>query len=218
VVELDRVPEHASMPLLCEEERERASRLRFAGDRRRFIAAHGALRIILGRGLDVRPESLRFVRNPFGKPLLSDTNLHFSLSHSASLAVVGVAEGIEVGVDVELVQPRAHLSRIAGRIFAPDDLARFQAARDDERIEMFYRLWTQTEARLKACGKGFSQPANTLARGYAVEPIEPADGYFGAIAAKAAALDIVLHTFVWKADPLLQVTPSTCKVGGFRSV
>ena len=59
------------LPLLDDGERERADALIYPASRRRFIAAHGAFRVILGRRLGVPPASLRWQRGPHGKPELA---------------------------------------------------------------------------------------------------------------------------------------------------
>jgi len=56
--------------VLDDEERRRADGLLFAHQRRRFVVAHGAARVILGRHLGVPPARLRWVRGPHGKPEL----------------------------------------------------------------------------------------------------------------------------------------------------
>ncbi len=53
------------------DELDRAGRLRFARDRRRFIAARGMLRVLLSRYLDVDPRTLCFRYGQWGKPFLS---------------------------------------------------------------------------------------------------------------------------------------------------
>jgi hypothetical protein len=58
----------------------------------------------LDLGLRGRPNGFR--ADPFGKPdLRGETSLSFSTSHCRSLAVVAVAHGQPVGVDVEDVKP-----------------------------------------------------------------------------------------------------------------
>ena len=99
----------AHIEILDEQERERMQRFYFAPDRARYAVAHANLRRILGAYLNQPAESVRFHANRFGKPELADndasSSLHFSLSHSRSIAVLAVANGRPVGVDVEDVRP-----------------------------------------------------------------------------------------------------------------
>src|SRR6266496_1368345 len=87
---------------LTSDERNRSARLRFERDRRRFVVAHGVLRELLGRYLEIPPGSVRFVYNTFGKPALSPAlgRLKFNLSPSADLALIAIAAEAEIGVDL----------------------------------------------------------------------------------------------------------------------
>ena len=106
----------------------------FAPDRERYAVAHANLRRILGGYLHQPAKKISFHANRFGKPELAGeaSSLHFSLSHSQSIAVLAVAHGLPLGVDVEEVRPiepevaathfsaseLSHLNRIAGRCLA----------------------------------------------------------------------------------------------------
>src|SRR6185436_5816324 len=92
-----------AIELLDEAERMRAERFVFERDRRRFVTAHAWVRVVLGRCLDCRPETVRFETGPRGKPHLADTavDLRFNLSHAGERALLAVTRGLEVGVDIE---------------------------------------------------------------------------------------------------------------------
>ncbi len=79
---------------LSADELERAERFHFQEHRVRFVAAHGVLRVILGRYIGVPAAALQFGNNPYGKPFLSDefsgSGLSFNLSHSNELALLAV--------------------------------------------------------------------------------------------------------------------------------
>lgn len=68
---LDLTAERASiptlLPLLDPTDESRAGRCHFAVARRRFIAAHGPLRSILGWHLELPPQQLRFAYGAQGK-------------------------------------------------------------------------------------------------------------------------------------------------------
>lgn len=141
-------------------ERERAARFRFRRDRERYVAARGALRQILGRYLDTRPEEVRFQYEAQGKPRLAGESppggIRFNLAHSQALAVYAVARGREVGIDVELVRPEVAREGIERRFFSraeADDLA---GTAEEVRPEAFFRCWTSKEAYAKARGNGLS--------------------------------------------------------------
>ncbi|MDQ1069078.1 4'-phosphopantetheinyl transferase family protein [Streptomyces canus] len=145
--------------ILSAGEVERADRCRFENDRRRFIIAHGALRLILAGCLDVPPEELRLERGRHGKPRLAGSSeLRFNLSHFGELALVAVTLHREVGVDVDRLRPGLPVEPFAERFFPASD-ARFVAAAAGpaERAERFLRLWTRKEAVVKAAGARLAQ-------------------------------------------------------------
>jgi 4'-phosphopantetheinyl transferase len=76
--------------LLDWEEQQRMARYHFAHDARRFAARRAALRIVLGRAVNERPERLQFAYGPFGKPTLSalhGSGIHFNIAHSHGTAL-----------------------------------------------------------------------------------------------------------------------------------
>ena len=145
--------------MLSEREAERGDRCRFENDRRRFIVAHGALRLILAGYLDAPPDELRLQRGRHGKPrLAASSDLRFNLSHCGELALVAVSRHAEVGVDVDRLRPGMPVEAFAERFFPASD-ARFVAAAagPTERAERFLRLWTRKEAVVKAAGARLAQ-------------------------------------------------------------
>jgi 4'-phosphopantetheinyl transferase len=162
VIALDVVSgEDAARGDLTAHELDRARRLRFEVDRRRFVAGRSALRQILGRCLGVSPVDVSLVVAPGGKPYL-DTARHrervwFNLSHSGDLALLAVSADGEVGVDVERVRPLPDLEAVAARWFSPREQAALAALPPEGRVRAFFSCWTLKEAYLKACGDGLSR-------------------------------------------------------------
>ena len=151
--------EHARN-LLNEEEKRRADRFHFQRDRDRFIMSHGALRRILASYLRRSPEKLQFLENASGKPSLADPKaswLQFNLSHSHDLCLLAVAQGMELGVDLERIREEMDIDAIAHRFFAEEEVAFLNQAAASERNAAFFALWTGKEALLKACGAGLAQ-------------------------------------------------------------
>lgn len=144
--------------LLTAEERARADRFVRPEDRRRFAIGRGTLRRILGGYLGRDPASLRFAHNPHGKPGLEGTSLRFNLSHSGSLMLVAVADGRELGVDIEQVRPEFGGEAIARRFFAPAEVEALLALPAADRTLAFFRGWSRKEAYIKAVGKGLAMP------------------------------------------------------------
>jgi 4'-phosphopantetheinyl transferase len=139
--------------LLDDDERTRARAMLDPGRGRRFIASHGAVRVILGHRLGVAPESLRWRYGPNGKPELAGTGAHVSLSRSGGLAALAMAERRRVGVDIQEIRPALVATRMAAR-FYPAAEARFVLAGRGPagQADRFTRLWTRKEACLKVTG------------------------------------------------------------------
>lgn len=174
--------------LLSEDERRNAESFLFEEDRERFAATRCALRVLLGRYLDLEPEHLTFRRGPRGKPHLDrEHGLRFNVSHSGTLALIALARGREVGVDVERVRPVSDLETIAGRHFSTQEDAALRALPEAARAEAFFTLWTRNEARLKATGDGLPGAGRHSlgAARWTARDLDPGSGYAGAVAAEA---------------------------------
>ena len=142
-------------PLLSDDERERAARFHFAGDRDAYIVAHGMLRRIL-RGYT--EGNLRFVTAELGKPSLGDTDdVRFNLSHSGDLALVAVARSREVGVDVERWKDDIEHLELADFVFSAAERAALRALDASDRVAGFFAAWSRKEAYIKASGLGITR-------------------------------------------------------------
>jgi len=155
---------------LAPEERERARRFLFERDRSRFTAARAGLRAVLGACLGLEPASVPLRVRLGGKPELdvADTALRFNLSHSGERALVAVALGRDVGVDVELLRDIDHLS-MAQRFFTRGEQAAIAASARGPLLG-FYRCWVAKESYLKARGEGLASPLDA----FEVDPDAPA--------------------------------------------
>ncbi|MEV4341489.1 4'-phosphopantetheinyl transferase superfamily protein [Streptomyces sp. NPDC049590] len=148
-------------------ERARAGAFVRPGDRLLYTAAHVALRRLLGGYTATRPEKVRLRREPcpgcgrpHGRPVLAPPAppLHFSLSHSGDLALVGVAAR-PLGVDVQRL-PGAEAVALCLPALHPDERAELLAVpAGAARQALFGRIWTRKEAYLKGLGTGLHRPA-----------------------------------------------------------
>jgi 4'-phosphopantetheinyl transferase len=169
LAELNQSYEHTRRlaQVLPVEDRTRAGSYRYARDRRRFIVARAYLRIILGLYVDKDPQSLGFVRGPYGKPALSSVDVgkpHFSVSHSHNLALYAVAYNREVGVDIERLRPlRDHeMDGIARYCFSPREQIIWWSRPAGQKHQVFFDLWTRKEAHMKAVGVGLMRPLDQI--------------------------------------------------------
>ena len=132
--------------LLDDEEGERAERLRFDRDRRRYIARRGRLRELLSQSLGCPAPHVRFAWNAFGKPFVKETDLRFNVSHSHNIAVVAIAHGRELGCDIELRDPRFASEQISERFFSSSEARALRDLDPMQQVEAFFNCWTRKEA------------------------------------------------------------------------
>jgi 4'-phosphopantetheinyl transferase len=176
---------------LTAEERARAGRLRRPGHAERWTVARGTLRLLLGERLGVAPEAVEIATNAHGKPHLRDAGLRFNVSHSGDVALVALAEGREVGVDVERL---ARSSAAIERTLTP---AERDALGATDRHAGLLQVWCRKEALAKAIGGGLDwRPQRfdtTRPGGYVLADLDVGDGYVAALAAEAGALRVILR-------------------------
>ena len=153
--------------LLSPDERERADRFAFPELRRRFVVGRGRLRSLLGRYTGVPAAELRFRYGPRGKPALDapsrPDSVRFNVSDSHELALVAVARGRELGVDVEWTgRAIPDAEQVAERFFSPVERAALRALPPPLRLAAFYACWTRKEAFVKALGDGLALPLDAF--------------------------------------------------------
>jgi 4'-phosphopantetheinyl transferase len=158
--------------LLSEAERARAATFRFAADRDRYVVGRGMLRRILARYGAGAPERLVIADAAGGKPALRPPSaLRFNVANSGDRALVAVAHGREIGVDLEPVRAHADGMALARRVCAPAELAELAAVSMRHRSRALLRCWVRKEACVKALGIGLRQPLESFEVG-----VEPAAG------------------------------------------
>lgn len=149
--------------LLPPEEQTRANRFVNAGHTRRFIVTYGVMRQILAGYLGALATDLRFGVGDHGKPFLDVPNLsaqklEFNLSHSGSVALLAIARGRAVGVDVEEWDERVQHLAVSERFFSPVERDALRTLDTNGRVlDGFFATWSRKEAYLKATGRGITR-------------------------------------------------------------
>lgn len=151
---------------LSADERARAARFLRDEPRRRWQAGRGALRTVLGGYLGIAPAAVELRLGHRGKPALADpdASLRFNLSHSDELALIALARGREVGIDVERI---------------------------GERPPSFYAEWARREALGKCFGGGLAEPPPSHSA--RVVPLDLGEGWAAALAIAGTAEPRLRH-------------------------
>jgi len=151
----------ACFRLLSEDERARWQAFRFEKHRREYLATHALVRNALSNYRPIAPDSWCFQLNAYGKPAIEpDCGLRFNVSNSLGLVVCLVAEGAQVGVDVESRERAGSIAEVGPRMFSEIELAQLESLQEDRRPGRCLRLWTLKEAYIKARGMGLALPLN----------------------------------------------------------
>jgi 4'-phosphopantetheinyl transferase len=149
------------LSLLSDDEQIRAARFHFGKDRECYRIAHGSLRLILGRYLNLPPAELHFGQTEFGKPFLTNnetSGLLFNMSHSGDFALIAVTREREVGVDVEFMRDGFATDEVAENFFSVAEIYTLTGLEPHLRTRAFFNCWTRKEAYVKARGEGLSMP------------------------------------------------------------
>lgn len=173
----------AAASLLCAAERGRAERIVVVAARRRFVATRAALRVLVGERLEIDPLAVSFSYGVKGKPCLDLAGgLTFNVSHSGDMALVALAEGAEVGVDIQQIEPRRDWAALLQAVCEPDEYPHLLSESHRRGAVVFFERWVAHEALLKAAGTGFSGAEHPDPTSYRVSPLKAPNGYAAAVA------------------------------------
>lgn len=143
--------------ILSDSEMARANRFAHPLERLHYLTAHRALRETLSKCTGIPPKSLKFALGPHGKPTLENVkHCHFNLSHSAGLALIGISQEAEIGVDIEVLDQQNNINAMADMVLTQSEQLALQCLPVTEQQRAFLTCWTRKEACLKALGTGLT--------------------------------------------------------------
>jgi 4'-phosphopantetheinyl transferase len=124
---------------------------------RQFVVGRVLLRTALGRLLGVAPQAVELEERVGKAPLLKAPAVKgampgFSIAHSGRWVACAVSAQTALGLDIEMRDPARDLAALAAQAFDDEEMARWGRLRDaDEaqRVDGFYSLWSEKEARFK---------------------------------------------------------------------
>lgn len=145
---------NAAKKLVTPQRLEKTEKYKFRRDRNLSLGASLILSYALSLFLDEEADKeILIAKN--GKPYLkAHPNVHFSLSHSGSLALCAVSDK-NIGADVQQICD--FNEDICKRYFLKTEAEYVLNAKTiNEKKERFFRLWTIKEATVKMTGDGIS--------------------------------------------------------------
>lgn len=92
----------------------------------------------------------RFLTSSLGKPMLPEGNVSFSVSHSQQMVSIAVAEGFEIGLDIQFAD------RFTEKLWTRIMINPEKNLPEKERKDLFFKHWTIKEAAMKCAGLGLS--------------------------------------------------------------
>jgi 4'-phosphopantetheinyl transferase len=189
-------------------EQRRAAAFGRIEDRRRYVVAHVAVRVLLGARLHVTADAVRLVRDPcpscgapHGRPAVHGGGAHFSLSRSGDVVLIGIAD-VPVGVDIEQVPPSDVAAALSSSLHRKE-AAELAAESVHTKSVSFARTWARKEAYLKGLGTGLSRD---LARDYVGAGPSPGTGPPGWTLGDVAAPEGYAGAFALRADSVGQLS------------
>lgn len=171
---------------------------------------------LLSAYLAIPASAVVLEEDPRGKPRLATSlagsRLEFNWSHSGDFALVALARGCALGVDIERIGKNLRTLDIAQRFFDPAETQTLRLLHPEARDDAFITLWCAKEAVLKESGEGISfglarlrfshgeegwslahtDPALDTPAHWHLQSFDPVPGYRGALAWRGGPRSIVM--------------------------
>jgi 4'-phosphopantetheinyl transferase len=221
-ISLEQAPDRvqAFHELLAAGERSKCERLRLRRDRDAFCICRGGLRLLLGRYAGLAPERVRLRPGRYGKPgldpRLRPRDIELNVSHSGRWALIALAEGRQLGVDIQEIDAPVDSDLIARRFFSAQENEAIRAFAEGMKTAAFYACWTRKEAAVKALGESITRlsrevvvsadprgparilqlPAGGTGRGWHLHDLPVEQGYAAALCYRGPKAEI----FLWQPD------------------
>jgi 4'-phosphopantetheinyl transferase len=147
---------------LSKSENQRLNSYINPSDKKRFALGRYITRSMLKRYTGKCFNCKEFLYNAYKKPIIreSNINIEFNITHSENIVLVAFSKA-PVGIDIE-IEKNFDWSLVSDLVFTSKELNYLYTLTDEEFKRIFFKLWTNKEAYIKASGKGFFLPANTI--------------------------------------------------------
>lgn len=134
---------------VSEARRQKAERLKKPDDKKRCIAG----------GLLIKHffDGANITENEFGKPV-ADNGMYFNISHSGKYVMFAISD-CEIGCDIEQIK-YVKADKTGKIVFCQNEMEKIRSA--DDKLKVFFDLWTKKESLLKCIGEGFHRKAKSV--------------------------------------------------------
>ena len=182
-----------STDILSYQEIETANGLKFIKHKKRYILFHKILRIVLSKYIDIKPKQIVFHTNDYGKPYLPEYNIQFNITHSNGMLAIAIWKK-QIGIDLENLDRSLDFIDMAKQVLSSEEFQALTNLTLENSTSLFFNLWTQKEALLKAIGTGLNnsmihinlidkKEINIDGNMWQIEKIKPIDkNYIGHVA------------------------------------
>lgn len=124
---------------------------------RQFVVGRVLLRKALGRLLNVEGREIQLEEQVGKAPLLVSPVVKggmpgFSIAHSGRWVACAVSAQTALGLDIEMRDAGRDLAALAAQAFDAREIARWEGLPEARRVDGFYRMWSEKEARFKLGG------------------------------------------------------------------
>lgn len=121
---------------------------------RQFVVGRVLLRMALGRLLNVAPREIQLEEQVGKAPLLVSPVVKggvpgFSIAHSGRWVACVVSARTALGLDIEMLDAGRDLAALAAQVFDAREISRWEGLPQARRVDGFYRMWSEKEARFK---------------------------------------------------------------------
>lgn len=140
--------------LLSEREASRADRYLFSKQRRSYVVVRGILRKISGLYTNESAELIEFEYNSFGKPFLSEVNLHFCTAQSDDYALLAFVCANKVGAEIRKWDKEINIGEVIQDSFSAKERIQYKKLPTEMHYQAFYKGLVSKEAFIKALGRG----------------------------------------------------------------
>lgn len=141
--------------IMSKYEKEQVARFQFYEDQMRCAAGKIVTRLLLAQYLEVQNKKIIICRERFGKPyhckIDKKKSIHFNISHSGDIVLIGFSYFPKIGVDIERIALFSEYRDVARNLYAKEEIL---AIEEHMTQDVFYQYWTAKEAFLKATGIG----------------------------------------------------------------